>query len=106
MKRNPEYLIRQTADSTVIVPVGKAAINFPGMIVVNETGARLWELLEQDRTEEELFEALYQKFDVPPQRMRDDLTEFLKRLRLVGAVVESGPAEGEQTYAFGERGEH
>lgn len=92
MKRNEHYILRSTADTLVIVPVGRAARDFPGMVTVNETGAELWELLARERTEEELTDALYEKYDAPRERIAADVSTFLRRLRLAGALVEENPA--------------
>ena len=39
MRRSPDFLLREVADTRVIVPVGPATAKYPGMINVNETGA-------------------------------------------------------------------
>ena len=52
MRQNPDYILRTTVDTMVILPVGRAAVDFPGMLAVNETGQFLWELLERERTAE------------------------------------------------------
>ena len=49
MRRNENFILRRVADMSVIVPLGAAAEAFPGMISVNETGAFLWDLLEQEQ---------------------------------------------------------
>ena len=88
MKQSPDYLLQETADLLVIVPVGRAAAMFPGMVTVNQTGALVWELLACERTEEELVDALYEKFDAPMEQLQKDVAEFLHRLRLAGALIE------------------
>ena len=61
MIRNGNYLLRQVADTWVIVPVGQAAVEFAGMVTLNATGAYIWELLEKEQTLESLAEALLEK---------------------------------------------
>ena len=58
MRRNENFILRRVADMSVIVPLGAAAEAFPGMISVNETGAFLWDLLEQEQTLQNLGDAL------------------------------------------------
>lgn len=88
MKKNPEYLIRRVADRQVIVPIGKAAENFVGMIAVNGTGAFLWEQLENEQTPETLVDALTQQYEVSREQAMKDVLTFLDKLRSVGALVE------------------
>ena len=52
MKIKSDYLLRKVADSYVVVPVGKATVDFNGMINLNETGAFLWQQLQKDADEE------------------------------------------------------
>lgn len=61
MRRNENFILRRVADMSVIVPLGAAAEAFPGMISVNETGAFLWDLLEQEQTLQSLGDALMRR---------------------------------------------
>ena len=89
MKQNPNFLLRDVADSLVIVPVGAAAADFPGMITLNATGKYLWELLETEQTMNSLVEAMLQRYEVTEQLARNDIEAFLKRLRIAGALLEN-----------------
>lgn len=88
MIRNPSYLLREVAGSSVLVPVGEATRDFPGMITVNATSAYLWECLATQQTKESLVAALLARYDVTQQQAAEDVEKFLKTLLLVGAVTE------------------
>ena len=88
MKRNPDYLLRVVAQSRVVVPVGKAAEAFPGMVNLNETGAFLWELLATEQTVASLAAALEQEYGVPNAQAVADVQNFLSGLLKIGAVQE------------------
>ena len=87
MKGNKDFLLREVADSLVLVPVGDAARRFPGMIRLNETGRLLWELLQQEQTPESLTEALLSRFEVSREQAAADVNAFLERLRPTGAIL-------------------
>lgn len=89
MKRNPDFLLRRVADSVVVVPVGAATAAFPGMITLNDTGAYLWELLEQEQTVETLTVAMTDRYDVEQDLARKDVEAFVGRLIPTGAILES-----------------
>lgn len=89
MKRNPDFLLRRVADSVVVVPVGAATAVFPGMITLNDTGAYLWELLEQEQTVETLTVAMTDRYDVEQDLARRDVEAFVGRLIPTGAILES-----------------
>lgn len=89
MKQSPDFLLRDVADSVVLVPVGAATQRFPGMITLNETGKFLWNALETEQTLETLTAKLLEEYDVPPQQAQADVEAFLKKLAAVGAVENS-----------------
>ena len=87
MKRSADFLLREVAGTLVIVPVGAAVQNFPGMISVNATGAYIWELLETEQTLETLTEALVARYEVDAELARKDAEGFLEKLQPTGALI-------------------
>lgn len=88
MKRSPDFLVRQVAGKFVAVPLGKAASAFNGMLTLNATGVFLWEQLEQEKTAEELAQALCEKYEVSREQAMTDVTAFTQKLISVGAIIE------------------
>ena len=86
MKRNKNFIKREVAGKQVAVPVGKAAASFPGMITLNETASLLWELLEQEQTEETLIAALRERYDVSEEQALADIRAFAEKLQKIGAL--------------------
>lgn len=86
MRRNPDYLLRNVADSDVLVPVGAAA-SFGGMISLNAVGCYIWELLEVEQTAESLADALTQRYEVTYEKALEDVQRFVSLLESAGAVV-------------------
>lgn len=88
MKRSSDFLLRDVADTLVIVPVGKATLDFPGMITVNATGAYLWELLEKPQTMQTLTQAMVDHYEVDEAQAMTDVKAFTESLSRVGAITE------------------
>ena len=86
MKRSSSFLLQNVAGTIVVVPVGEATAKFPGMMRLNETGAYLWELLEQEQTVSTLVEALMTQYEIDEPTARTDVEAFLEKLRPTGAV--------------------
>lgn len=80
------YVMRQIMDEYVIVPVGKNAMKFNGIVSTNITGAYLWEKLRSDSTEDELTDSLTEEFDVSDKDAREDVKLFLSELRSHGIL--------------------
>lgn len=81
MKINGEFVLRAIAGETILIPVNAAAQSMNGMAVLNEVGARLWELLPQAKDAEELVSAILNEYAVDEETARTDVNEFLDSLK-------------------------
>lgn len=88
MKRSANFLLREVADTQVLVPVGAAAGEFYGMVTLNGTGAFIWELLDREQTLQSLTEALMAEYAVDRELAQRDVEAFVGKLRSTGAIVE------------------
>ncbi len=86
LKIKDGYLLREVAGNMIVVPVGEAAINFNGMINLNETGAFLWEKLQEDVEPKFLLSELRREFDVDEETAKADITLFLNKLNGAGLL--------------------
>ena len=55
---------------------------------LNPVGARVWELLQEPRTVDEICGTVRQEFEVEPDRCRRDLINLLEQMRNEGLVTE------------------
>lgn len=81
MKIKNGFIIREIAGSYVIIAAGEDAVDFGGMITVNETGAFLWGLLERGTSKKEMTEKLLSEYDVDEKTAEADIDEFIEKLR-------------------------
>ena len=88
MRRNADFLLREVADTLVVVPVGAAAGNFAGMITLNAVGAFVWEQLAQEQTVESLTDALVAEYAVDRELAQKDVEAFINQLLPTGAILE------------------
>jgi hypothetical protein len=86
MKIKSDYVIREVAGSSVVVPTGSASVDFSGMITLNSTAAFLWKQLAEDKTEQELLTALLQEYDTDEATAKADLSEFIHMLKAAGLL--------------------
>lgn len=80
MKIKKGFVLREVADNYVVVPTGKASINFNGMITLNETGAFLWKQLINVTTIETLVESLVREYEVNKITAHQDVLRFINLL--------------------------
>lgn len=81
MKLNPDYIPRELMDDFLLLPSGQAALDFNGIITLNEMGRAIFQLLPQVESEAELTQRLLEEYDVGEAELRADLSEFLGQLR-------------------------
>lgn len=81
MRVKQDYLLRKVADTYVVVPTGNAALDFSGIITLNETGAFLWKQLATDQTEQDLLRKLLEEYNIDEVTASQDLKEYIARLK-------------------------
>ena len=81
MKIKRDFVIRKIAETTVLVPVGKNAADFNGMIKLNDTGAYLFKLIQTGSDEEVLVNNLVNDYDVSREQALNDVSAFIKKLK-------------------------
>lgn len=68
------------------VPVGEAAKRFSGMIRMNKTGKRIFELLSEGRDEEDAARQLTAEYEVDEATARENVRSFQEKLRGAGVL--------------------
>ena len=89
MKVSKKFILREIAGEHILVPIGTAAANFNGLISMNEVGRFLFDLLAEERTPQELADCVCGEYDVPPGTALQDVENFLRQLREIGALLEA-----------------
>ena len=88
MKTKENFVIRQVADTWVVLPLGAATLNFDGMLTLNQSGVLLWQALEKGCSKAELTEVLLAEYDVSREEAAADVQEFLNTLLQAGCLDE------------------
>lgn len=81
MKLKEGFIKSRLGDECVVVPVGAQTVDFRGLITLNETGEFIWEQLANEKTEQELVEALLGEYDVDRQTAEKDVHAFVDTLK-------------------------
>lgn len=86
MRIKQGFVLRQVADATIVVPSGKTAIDFNGMITLNDTGAFLWKQMENETTPEQVLEAMLREYDVDEATAKAGVAKFMGKLKDAGLL--------------------
>lgn len=88
MKIKEGFILREVANTIVVVPTGKAVEEFQGMITLSKSAKFVWELLQEDRTMEEIVNQLAEKYKIDFQRAKNDTERFIKKLKDAKVIEE------------------
>ena len=83
-RRCRDVRFRTVLDEGVVIKQDTAEV-----LVLNEVGARVLELIDGERTTAQLAAALEEQFVAPPEEIRRDLEHYLGELVAAGLVEEA-----------------
>ena len=84
MKIKDGFIVREILDSYMAVPVGERTREVHGVIALNDTGAFLWRMLEEDTSEDKLIASMVKEYEITEKTAKDDIKEYLSFLREKG----------------------
>ena len=84
---NKDFVLRKVCGVNVVLPAGQQVKDFGGALVLNDTGALIYEQLQAGKTAEEAASALVEAYDVTPETALADVQETIESLREAGVVA-------------------
>jgi len=85
MKLSKDFITQDIDGTQVMVSVGDG---FHGIVRSNRTAADIVDLLAEETTEEEIVEAMAEKYDAPREVIEEDVQKILQTLRGINALEE------------------
>ncbi|MGN1168633.1 MAG: PqqD family protein [Acutalibacteraceae bacterium] len=88
MKIKGLYIIRKIAGETVVVPSGDSQLDSNVLIMLNETGEFLWNMLYDGADREKIIDSFCKEYDVDADTVSVDLDEFIGYIKSKGIEFE------------------
>ena len=88
VQKAPSIVSRKIADEVILVPISHGLGEIDCLYALNEVGARIWELIDGDRSLKELRDAIVQEFEVSETEAQEDLTVLIEQLKEIRAIQE------------------
>lgn len=88
MKIKEGFILRKLPEMNLVMPTGKNVKDFNGALMLNETGAFIFERLQRGETVEQTAQALAAVYDVTEAKARQDVEKTLRSLAEAGAAEE------------------
>lgn len=86
MKLKKDLVLRQVADTWVVLSTGEAITDFNCMMTLNDVGASIWKCLEEGREKEQIAQLLCEQYDAPYAQVLEDVEEFFAKLVKAGCA--------------------
>jgi len=74
-------------DKIVALPVGEGVNEYHGVIKLNETAAFIFNLLRKNTTEEDIVDALVEKYDAPREIITRDVHQYINEFQEKGFLT-------------------
>ena len=87
MKIKEGFILRRLPGMNLVMPTGKNVKNLNGSLILNDTGAFIFERLQKGSTSEEIAQALTQEYDVSLDTAGTDVQN------IIDSLIEAGVAE-------------
>ncbi|KAF0121586.1 MAG: hypothetical protein FD151_1163 [bacterium] len=87
-KKDDSIVSRKIADEFILVPIRQNVGDLESIYTLNETAARIWELIDGETKVREIRERIVEEFEVTPEEAEKDLIEHLRQLKGIKAIVE------------------
>ncbi len=86
MKIKDGFELKEIAENYVVIPTQQNVVDFSSMIMLNEVSAFLWLQLLEEKTEQDLLNAVLKEYDVDKETAAGDVKIFIKELGAAGVL--------------------
>lgn len=86
VQRSRNVVSRVVADEAIVVPIRRGAADMDSIYTFNETGTRLWAMIEESRSVPEMTALLQSEFGLSAEKAAADTEKFLTDLSEAGLI--------------------
>ncbi len=86
MQIKGEFIKRDIAGESFLVPVGESQHRFPGLIALNEVASFVWDRLPSCETEAQIVDALLDEYEVERWEAEADVAELIAKMTEMGLI--------------------
>ena len=85
-QKSSAIVSRNIADECILVPIRNNAGDLESIYTLNEAGARIWQLIDGQRSLCDIKKIIVEEFEVDPQQAEEDLLELTNNLLSIKAI--------------------
>lgn len=91
--KDNQAVTRSIAGETIIVPIRSGVGDLNSIYTLNEVGTSIWQLIDGERSVDELIERISSEYEVSKEEASKDVFEFLTTLETEGLIRHTGESE-------------
>ena len=88
MKINENFVLKEVAGSWILVPFGSGAVDFNGVITLNDTAKFLYEKCNEEIVPDKLIDALIEEYNIDDTTAKNAVKIFINQLKEAGCIDE------------------
>ena len=77
---SPDIVTKKTGNEYVLVPLTDNIADMNKLFTLNETGAVIWELIDGQRSVEEIIDEFTHEYDVDKETATRDIQSFIEKM--------------------------
>ncbi len=86
MRLKKDIVLGHIDGNDFAIATGKLSKKINGIINNNNTANFIFELLQQEQTEDSIVEAMFNKYEAPKEVIRADVKEILEKMKELGIL--------------------
>lgn len=86
MRISDDYILKNIVGDYIVVPIGDS-VDINSMISVNESGVRIWNMIEDNKSLDEIADNFVTEYGISKQEAINDIDEFLKEMTDNGILI-------------------
>lgn len=80
MKIRQGFVLREVSGRNVVVAMGKAAKDFHGMVMLNDTGKEIWNGVQQGLDEKAIAKNIAENYMVDEKHAEEDVKKMIQKM--------------------------
>lgn len=86
LRKSGNIVSRQIDSEVILVPIRQKIGDLQCIYTTNDIGSFIWELIDGNRTFQDILDVIVSEYDVAPDEARADLEEFINHLVETGCI--------------------
>jgi hypothetical protein len=87
-KKSDAMVFRKIGEECILVPIRQRVGDMDSIYTLNETAARIWELLDGRTKARDIRVRILEEFDATPDEVEKDLLDHIRELKSIQAILE------------------